>query len=357
MVHGYGSGYITGVLSILLYFSITVVMAMVAKAFGSYAVTLFTSHPSGLLINIFASVIIIILTFINFVGADVVGKVEKFIVISKIFILAIFIIGGSLLIKPELLSMQGSNVSIVSILSTVAICLLAYHGFGVITNTVEDMPNPSHTLPRAIYGAIGIVIFIYVGASFAVFGNLELSDIIRAKDYAMAEAAKPIFGQIGFTIISLTALMSAASSINANLYSTANMTLLLAKDGELPNFTGRKLWHAGTAGLLTTSILILLVANFLDLSRIAILGSIVYLIVYSVVHLGHLKSLTLETNASKIIVGLAFLSNFTVLVIFSIQTIKQDPIVFFVIIALLLISIIIEIYMQNVNKRIIKAMR
>lgn len=357
LIQGYGSNYITGVLSILLYFSVIVVMGMVAKAFGSYAVTLFTSHPSGLLVNIFSSVIVIILTFINFAGSNMISRVEKFIVIFKISILAIFIISGTLFIKPELLSMQGSNVSIVGILSTVAICLLAYHGFGVITNTVGDMPNPSHTLPRAIYGSLGIVIIIYVGAVFAIFGNLSLPDIIQAKDYAMAEAAKPIFGQIGFTIISLTALMSAASSINANLYSTTNMTLLLAKNGDLPAVEGRKIWHAGTGGLLTTSILILLVVNFLDLSRIAILGSIVYLIIYSVVHLGHLTNLTFKTGASKIIVGFAFLSNFTVLVLFIIQIIKQDKTVFFVLIILLLISIVIEIYIKNVKKRIFKAMK
>ena len=357
LIQGYGSNYITGVLSILLYFSVTVVMGMVAKAFGSYAVTLFTSHPSGLLVNIFSSVIVIILTFINFAGSNMISRVEKFIVIFKISILAIFIISGTLFIKPELLSMQGSNVSIVGILSTVAICLLAYHGFGVITNTVGDMPNPSHTLPRAIYGSLGIVIIIYVGAAFAIFGNLSLPDIIQAKDYAMAEAAKPIFGQIGFTIISLTALMSAASSINANLYSTTNMTLLLAKNGDLPAVEGRRLWHAGTGGLLTTSILILLVVNFLDLSRIAVLGSIVYLIIYSVVHLGHLTNLTFKTGASKIIVGFAFLSNFTVLVLFIIQTIKQDKTVFFMLIVLLLISIVIEIYIKNVKKRIFKAMK
>jgi len=357
LIQGYGSNYITGVLSILLYFSVTVVMGMVAKAFGSYAVTLFTSNPSGLLVNIFSSVIVIILTFINFAGSNMISRVEKFIVIFKISILAIFIISGTLFIKPELLSMQGSNVSIVGILSTVAICLLAYHGFGVITNTVGDMPNPSHTLPRAIYGSLGIVIIIYVGAAFAIFGNLSLPDIIQAKDYAMAEAAKPIFGQIGFTIISLTALMSAASSINANLYSTTNMTLLLAKNGDLPAVEGRRLWHAGTGGLLTTSILILLVVNFLDLSRIAILGSIVYLIIYSIVHLGHLTNLTFKTGASKIIVGFAFISNFTVLVLFIIQTIKQDKTVFFMLIVLLLISIVIEIYIKNVKKRIFKAMK
>jgi len=355
LVQGYGSGYITGVLSILLYFSVTVVMAMVAKAFGSYAAALCSTAAPKLYVDIFASAVVVFLTVVNFAGSDMVGKIEKFIVIAKLSILAIFIGVGAALIKPELLSLHNHPVPLLGILGTVAICLLAYHGFGVITNTVEDMPDPAKTLPRALYGAIGLVIVVYVGAAFAVFGNLPLPDIVNAKDYAMAEAAKPIFGQAGFMIIAIAALMSSASSINANLYSTTNMTLLLAKDGELPEFEGRKIWQAGTGGLFTTAILVLLIANFLDLSRIASLGSIVYLIVYSAVHLGHWKSLTPQTAASKIVISLAFLTNFSVLIVFLIQTIKDNPVVIYLLVGLVCVSILIEAYMQKVKKRTIKA--
>jgi len=354
LVQGYGESYITGTISIILYLSVVVVMAMVARAFGSYAAALLIPNSSTVYANIFASAMVIFLTFINFAGSNIVSRVEKFIVIVKISILSIFIIAGSLLIKPNLLLAQESGTSVFNVLSTVAICLLAYHGFGVITNTVEDMPTPSITLPRAIYGAIGIVILIYVGAALAVFGNLPLHEIIKAKDYAMAEAAKPVFGHIGFIVIAIAALMSAASSVNANLYSTANMTLLLAKDGELPEFEGHRIWHAGTGGLLTTAILILLIANFLDLSRIAILGSIVYLIVYSVVHWGHLRRLTSETRALKTVVSLAFFSNFMVLVIFGIQSVKNNPLVIYLLVVLLISSFLIEVYMQKVKNRTIK---
>ena len=357
LVQAYGSGYLTGTLSIILYLSVTIVMAMVARAFGGYAAALLTPHAPEILINIFASSVVVMLTLINFAGSNIVGKVEKFIVASKVSILAIFIVTGLIFLKPELLTAQESGVDSVGVLGTVAICLLAYHGFGVITNTVEDMPNPSITLPRALYGAIGIVMLIYVGAALAVFGNLPLAEIVKAKDYAMAEAARPVFGQAGFTIIAIAALLSAASSINANLYSTANMTYLMAKDGELPEFEAKKLWRAGTGGLLTTAVLVLVIANFLDLSRIAVLGSIVYLIVYSAVHWGHLKSLCAETGAYKIVVSLAFLTNAAVLVIFGFQTAQRNPLVVYLLVALLLVSILIEIYMQKVKNRTIGGTR
>ncbi|OPX35449.1 hypothetical protein B1H10_01170 [candidate division KSB1 bacterium 4484_188] len=356
LAQSYGSGYTTGVLSIILYFSVTIVMAMVARAFGSYAAALVSCQNSVMCVNIFSSAVVVVLTSINFMGSNIVGKVEKFIVIIKITILAVFVVAGIWLLNPALLSLKNGGATPMGALSTVAICLLAYHGFGVITNTVEDMPNPPKTLPKSIYGAIGIVMIIYVGAALAVFGNLPLAEIIRAKDYAMAEAAKPIFGQWGFTIVAVTALLSAASSINANLYSTTNMTYLLAKDGELPEFEKRKLWRAGTGGLLLTTVLILFIANFLNLTRIASLGSLVYLVVYSAVHLGHLKSLTKETGASKTIILFAFLTNFIVFIIFVFQTAEKNPIVIYLLIGFIFISLLIEVYMQQVRNRSIQTM-
>ncbi len=354
LAQSYGAGYTTGVLSIILYFSVVIVMAMVARAFGSYAAALFSCQSSGFCVNIFTTFVIVVLSGINFMGSEIVGCVERFIVIVKVSILAAFILSGMFFIKPELLSLQHGGSTVFGTLSTVAICLLAYHGFGVITNTVEDMSDPDKTLPRALYGAILIVLLIYVGAALTVFGNLPLADIIRTKDYAMAEAAKPVFGQWGFTIISIAALLSASSSINANLYSTTNMTYLLAKDGELPAFEAKKLWRAGTEGLFTTTVLILLIANFLDLSRIAYLGSVVYLIVYSMVHLGHLRNLTAETGASKTIVLFALLTNFTVMVIFIYKLAGSNPVVLYLLAGFLLFSFLIEVYMQRIRKRTIQ---
>lgn len=355
LAQSYGSGYTTGVLSTILYFSVIIVMAMVARAFGSYAAALLSCRANGLCVNILSSAIVVLLTVINLMGSDIVGKAEKIIVITKVSILAVFVAVGALLIKPELLSLKQGGSTTMSMLGTVAICLLAYHGFGVITNTVEDMPNPSKTLPRALYGSIIIVMFIYVGAALVVFGNLSLADIVHAKDYAMAEAARPIFGQAGFTVIALAALLSAASSINANLYSTANMTYLLAKEGELPEFEARKLWRSGTGGLATTTILILLVTNFLDLSRIASLGSLVYLVVYSAVHLGHLINLIPKTGALKIIIAAAFGANFLVLILFGIHTYKDNPLVLYLLAGFIGISILIEIFMQKYKSRTIKS--
>lgn len=79
------------------------------------------------------------------------------------------------------------------------------------------MENPHKTLPKALYLSVIITMLIYVAVSLAVVGNLSLNEIVRARDYALAEAAKPFLGNIGFTLMSIAALFSTSSAINATL--------------------------------------------------------------------------------------------------------------------------------------------
>jgi len=104
------------------------------------------------------------------------------------------------------------------------------------------MKDPANTLPKALYLSVIIVIAIYIAVSTAVVGNLSLPEIIKAKDYALAEAAKLFLGLISFKIMTVAALFSTSSAINATLYGGANVSYMIAKEGELPEFFEGKAW-------------------------------------------------------------------------------------------------------------------
>ena len=53
-------------------------------------------------------------------------------------------------------------------------------------------------MPQAMYLSVITVIFIYLVVSVAVIGNLPIPAIVAAKDYALAQAAKPFLGVGGF---------------------------------------------------------------------------------------------------------------------------------------------------------------
>ena len=165
-------------------------------------------------------------------GSQAVSKAETYIVIAKLTILLLFMVASFQYIEWHNLT-PATYPTTNNILGSLAITYFAYTGFAVITNTAADMKNPKSDLPKAIFLAIGFTIILYMGLSLVVFGTLSVSDVIKYKETALAQAALPVFGMVGFTIISIAALLSTSSSLNANLFSTLKMSEEEASEGEL----------------------------------------------------------------------------------------------------------------------------
>ena len=348
LAQGFGVGLFSGALSILLYLSALIALALVAKTFGSYAVALLPVERSTLWVNGMADFIIIAFALINLEGAKSVALSEKIIVGLKLLVLAAFSAVGLIYARPELLSPAQYPESKM-ILYSLAITFFAFEGFRVITNAAEDMPQPEKTLPRAMFISIGLVMVLYVAVALAVFGNLDVQAVIRAKDYALAEAAKPVFGVAGFTVVAIAALISTASAINANLYAITNVTYQLAKEGELPEAFGEPIGHS-REGLLISAGLIIVLSSFLDLSEVAAVGSITVLMVHLVVHLGHLK-LRHKTGASLMLILLAIVMIVLTISFALVYAIKDSPNIIWLVAVVVLIAFISEFLLFKLTRR------
>jgi len=197
--------------------------------------------------------------------------------------------------------------------------------------------------------SILLVMLLYVAVSLAVFGNLPAEQVITAKDFALAEAALPIFGQLGFTVVAIAALISTASSINANLYAVTNVTYQLAKDGELPEVFGKPIAHS-REGLIISGIFIVALSLLFDLSEIAAIGSISILFVHSVTHLGHLKLIG-ETGASRFLVVLAALFSLLAMVLALVYVSQRSGHIVLVLIGFVVVASITEFLLQKISKR------
>ncbi len=349
LVQCYGEGIFSGSISLLFYLSAMVAIAMVAKTFGTYASMMMGSY-SIFWANIYSIGILLFFALINLAGSSLIAKSENIIVIIKLSIIIIFTIVVFFYVKPELLSIKDAP-PVINIFSSIALTFFAYEGFRVITNTAEDMENPSETMLKSMFIAIGFVMILYVGVTFAVFGNLSLPEIIKAQDYALAEAARPAFGQVGFTIMAVAALISTASSINANLYAITNVTYQMAKNGELPEVYERNMWHS-SEGLIISTIFLICFVLFFRLDEIAAIGSISILFIHALVHIGHLLKIE-KTGASKILIGLAILTIVIAIVLALSYTSKHIPNVGYFISAGFVLAFILEIGLRLTTKRVI----
>ena len=341
-------GLVSGALSILLYISALVALALVAKTFGSYALALLPVEGDARWVKGLADFVIIAFVLLNLEGAKGVATLEKLVVAAKVLILVGFAVAGLWVADPEALS-PNRYPPASQVLYSLAVTFFAFEGFRVITNCAEDMPEPHKTLPRAMLLAIAGVLVLYVTVALAVFGNLDTQQVIQAKDYALAEAARPVFGAAGFSIVAIAALVSTASSINANLYAVTNVTYQLAKEGELPTAFGQPMGRS-REGLIISAGLIILLGHTLDLSEIAAVGSITILIVHLLVHLGHLRLLR-ETGASPTLVSTAIVLILVAIGYASLYAVRALPHILWLVAGSLVAATVMEVLLHRLTGR------
>ncbi len=223
----FGAGMLTGSLNVLLWLSYVVMMSLYAFAFGSYGSTFLPAAWQATGKHALISLSVILIAGLNLLSAEVIGKAENWIVGLKIAILLFFVGVGFAGIHLSRVA-TGSWSSSLQLAAGGMIIFLAYEGFELIANTAHDVRDVARTLPRAYFTAVGFVLALYVLVSLVTVGNLPVEKIVAAKDYALAEAARPFLGQTGFTLIAIAAMLSTASAINATLYGSARLSYCIA---------------------------------------------------------------------------------------------------------------------------------
>ena len=201
----------------------------------------------------------------------------------KITILVLFIVVGFWGVDSTRLTPSAWSPPL-NLIAGGMIIFLAYEGFELIANTAEEVRDGLRTLPRAFFSSVGFVIVLYILVAVVTVGTLPIAKIVDAKDYALAEAARPALGQIGFVLIAIAAMLSTASAINAIVYGAARLSYVIAKEGELPNALERKPWGKPIEGLLITSGVTLVIANFANLSSMSTMGSAGFLLIFAAVN-------------------------------------------------------------------------
>ncbi|AET69166.1 amino acid transporter [Desulfosporosinus orientis DSM 765] len=346
----FGSGLAAGGLNILLWLSYVIMLSLYAYAFGSYGAMFFPEASQLIWKHVLISGIVILLTCLNLLNAKVIGEWEEWIVGFKIIILVLFIFAG--LASTNMQAIQPSTwTDPFQLIAGGMIIFLAYEGFELIANAAGEMRNPGKTIPKAYYTAVGFVILLYVAIAVVTLGNLPVDQIITAQDYALAAAAKPFLGSFGYTLITIAALLSTASAINATLYGASRVSYTIAKEGELPAVLEKKIWQQPLEGLFITSGLTLIVANFFNLSSISTMGSAGFLIIFGAVNYANYR-LFEKTHSRRGISLAGMLLCFAALAILVWQTAREAPSEIWVLIIMVVVSFVIEASYRQVRNKL-----
>ncbi len=336
----FGDNILSGSVNLMLWLSYLVTISLYATAFASYGTTFF-SKQSTLLTHTLISISIVFPAIINLVSASFVGKSETVIVVIKVSLLILVIVAGAPYVETSRMSPDHWS-SPLSIVVAGMIIFVAYEGFELIANAAEDIKDPDKNLPRAFYFSVSIVILLYVLISIITVGSVSYEVLMKAKDYALAEAAKPALGHIGFVIVSSAALLSTFSAINATLYGNARLGYKIAKDGKLPHTLMDSKKNVPFNGVLYTTLFSLILANSIDLTEIAIIGSAGFLLIFFLVNVSAYKLHT-EINASPIVTILSSVFALFALITLMLHTYDSNPHAMIIFGSFIIISLLFEL--------------
>jgi len=336
----FGDNILSGSVNFMLWLSYLITISLYATAFASYGATFFT-HQSDFLNHALITGAILLPAIINLVSASFVGKSETIIVVVKVSLLIFVIFVGASYVDTERMSPHHWS-SPLSIVVAGMIIFVAYEGFELIANAAEDIKNPEKNLPRAFYFSVIIVIFLYVFISIITVGSVSEEILMKAKDYALAEAAKPALGQTGFIIVSSAALLSTFSAINATIYGNARLGYRIAKDGKLPHALMDSKRDIPFNGVVYTTFLSLILANSIDLTEIAIIGSASFLLLFFIVNISAYK-LKKEIKASAFILIISSVLTLLALATLMFHTYTSNPRAVIIFMAFIIISLLFEL--------------
>ena len=328
----YGRTLTTAFHALLMYFSMVIAQSFLARTFGSYTLQLFDISDSSLLVPVLGVSLWLVAFLINLSANSLIQGVASALGFIKIGGIVLFGVVGVLAADAVEVNFSSADpsASVTGFLGAAAIGILAFKGFTTITNSGSELKDASRNLGKTIMISIGLCVVIYALVGFAVSSNLSLEEIITTRNYSLAAAARPALGEYAVWFTVILAMLATAGGIIASIFAVSRMLAMLTKMKLVPNS------HFGMPGssqkhtLVYTVVLGLLLTAFFDLSRIAVLGIIFYLIMDIAIHWGVLRHLKDEVKASSVIPVIAIALDLIILRGFVWVKAASDPLVLIV---------------------------
>lgn len=258
-------------------------MALYAFAFGGYFSSLFgITTWSGIPIRIVVTLVVVaVFVGLNTVGAHTTGRLEDVLVGLKLLVLFVFGVAGVYYAQSHGQLTTGFGHLGIGPVIGAGVAFVAFEGWELLFYDQDSIRNPERTVPKGVYISIAAATVLYVLVAVVTTNLLSATVIKRQADTALAIAAEPFFGVTGFVVISIAALFSTASALNATLFSAARLSKMMVRDDFLPN----RLSDGGepTRPLLVLGVLTAALASFGSLNAISSFASLSFITIFGAV--------------------------------------------------------------------------
>ena len=321
-VMSFGPGIVSGGINLFQYIAYLIAAALYAAGFVEYTNTLFGGDLSTLMLKCITVAIILICTFLNLLGPNLVGKAEMVAIGLVVISLLVFSAMGFHQADFKNFKMGGGSIEGIAVAA--GVLYINFQGFGVVTNASSAMKSPRKELPLAMFSALILVTIAYLAVSSAVVLLMPLNVIQYDNGHVLANAAQLVAGKLGFIIISISALLACAAAVNATIFAASNIAADVASKRAVSNALGASVLKNNLRALTMSSIGVIVLALMFPLSEVGQMASLAFLLVYAVITYGHIR-IHEQTGAKPKILWCAIVINLTLFTALLMNTIKTAP--------------------------------
>jgi basic amino acid/polyamine antiporter, APA family len=238
-----------------------------------------------LLLNVPAFAIVMLITWLLYVGVKESVRANNIMVVVKLLVLGLFVTVGMVHINPENFVPFAPN-GWRGIHQGAAIVFFAYIGFDAISTAAEETKDPQRNMPLGILGGLAICTLIYIVVGVVATGLVPYEQL-RAADplaNALELAGLPTAG----AIVAFGAIVSITAVLLVFQYGQPRIFFAMARDGLLPRWAARihPKYRTPHVTTVVTGLVVAVGALFMDENEIYDLTNIGTLSAFAIVCFG-----------------------------------------------------------------------
>lgn len=280
-------------------------------------VALFGGEPStSLSIKLLASVLVIVLSVINYRGVSLGATLSRLFIIAIVAVMLCFIGFAFFVYEPASAAtaaavppVEAGSGSWFSTFSTTAFFAAAlgafwsYEGWNNVGYIGEEVKNPQKNIPIALMVGTGsiVVLYVIINAAYMQVMSVEQLAAVDPNKIAAVEVAAEMAGPIGALILSVLILVSTLNCTNTTILTSARIFYAVAKERLFLQYAGKVHPTHGTpanAIILQGVWAVILIwwGTFDDLTDLLIFASFIF---YGATALGVLLMRRREPNSER----------------------------------------------------------
>lgn len=182
-----------------------------------------------------AVVMVTVLFVLNFLGIRMGARTQNVLSGAKVAMILLLCAAGWFAPESAATASRETTVTLPWLAFGVALIsvFFTYGGYQQTINFGADIQEPQKNVPRGIFAAIAVILFLYLSINFAYVRALGF-DGVRQSPLLAADLARVFFGPAGAAFTSIAIFTSVMGFVNVSMMSNPRVYYAMAEDRTLP---------------------------------------------------------------------------------------------------------------------------